>query len=200
MTARAKTRTTGIALASLLVLALLPGAARAAAADWRPYEDPTGLVTIDVPGSWRPGKATESPPSCTSVAFRLPGGGALTLSVTEDVPPGERTLVKSLARYFPDDVALEVPHQTRTKQWFAVRQDATGSIGGKPSTWLGQFYLFGSTLVGLTLSDSDDRIDDRRDDFERVVKSVRYHLPPVDTVRRDGAAGPGAPAATFACG
>ena len=172
-----------LGLGLLAVGALWPGPATALAATdsaWRQYEDPSKTVTIDVPTSWQAGKPTGVGSSRTSVTFRLPGGAELALSVASDVPPGERTLVKSLKGYFPEEAALAVPRQTRAKNWLGIRQDATGQVAGTSRAWLGQFYVFESTLVGLTLSADSARIDSWREDFERVIKSVRYHSPPID--------------------
>lgn len=173
-----------LALGLLAVGVVRPGPVTALAATdaaWRQYEDPSKTVTIDVPTSWRAGKPTGVGSSRSSVTFRLPGGAELALSVASDMPPGERTLVKSLKGYFPEEASLAVPLQTRAKNWFGIRQDASGQVAGISHVWLGQFYVFESTLVGLTLSADSARIDAWREDFERVIKSVRYHSPPVDT-------------------
>jgi hypothetical protein len=178
-------RTLAIATAVVGGLAALaapsPAAAAAAIAGWQPYEDPSKTVTIDVPKAWRAGKPSGAGSARTSVKFALPDGAELTLSVASDAPSGERTVVKSLERYFPKDAALEVPQQTRAKNWFGVRQDATQQVAGKPRAWLGQFYVFGTTLVALTLSGDRAHVDADRADFERVIKTVRYHAPPIDT-------------------
>jgi len=168
-------------LGGVATLALAPCGASGASADWRAYEDPSHIVTIDIPPSWQAGKPAGVGSSRTSVKFRLPGGGELTLSVAPDAPAGETTMVKSLKVFFPKDASLAVPVRTRAKNWLGVRQDATEQVAGKPRTWLGQFYVFESTLVGLTLSGDSASIDAYRADFERIIKSVRYHSPAVDT-------------------
>jgi hypothetical protein len=172
-----------VAMAAALgaLAASSPVVAATLMAGWQPYEDPSKTVTIDVPKGWRAGKPSGAGTPRTSVKFALPDGAELTLSVASDAPSGERTVVKSLERYFPKDASLEVPQQTRAKNWFGIRQDATQLVAGKPRAWLGQFYVFGSTLVALTLSGDRTNVDAYRADFEHVIKSVRYHAPPVDT-------------------
>lgn len=169
---------------ALGVVRAVPVAAGDAA--WRQYEDPSKTVTMEVPSAWRAGKQAERGGSRV-VTFRLPEGGAdLTLAITPELRrPGE--LPASLVKpYFPADAALLGPKTARGKGWLGLRQEATATVGGQERAYLGQFFVFGSTLVAVTLADQGTRIDTHREAFERVVKSIQYHEPAVDTARADG--------------
>jgi hypothetical protein len=65
--------------------------------------------------------------------------------------------------------------------------DLTATVRGKERAFLGQFFVFGSTLVAVTLADEGTRIDEHRAAFDRVVASIQYHEPAVDTARGDDA-------------
>jgi len=150
---------------------------------WRAYEDPSKTVTMQVPKAWRPGKQAERG-AARVVTFALPdAGGELTLSITPDLRrPGE--LPASIVKpFFPDGASLNGPRTARGKGWLGLRQEATSTVGGKERVVVGQFYVFGSTLVAVTLADDEPRIDAYREDFERIVKSLQYHEAAIDTVQ-----------------
>lgn len=152
---------------------------------WRKYEDPSKTVSMEVPAAWRAGKPAARD-GARIVIFKLPDAGAeLTLTITSELPrPGE--LPASLVKpYFPSDAALTGPKTARGKGWLALRQEATATVRGKERAFLGQFFVFGSTLVAVTLADEGTRIDEHRAAFDRVVGSIQYHEPAVDTARRD---------------
>jgi hypothetical protein len=155
-------------------------------AAWRQYEDPSKTVTMEIPATWRAGKQAERGGS-RIVTFALPEAGAeLTLAITSDLRrPGE--LPASLVKpYFPSDAAFTGPKTARGKGWLGLRQEATATVRGKERAFVGQFFVFGSTLVAVTLADDGARIDAHRAAFDRVVGSIRYHEPAVDTARGDG--------------
>lgn len=155
---------------------------------WRKYEDPSKTVSMEVPATWRAGKQAARGGART-VTFKLPdAGAALTLAITSELPrPGE--LPASLVKpYFPSDASFTGPKTARGKGWLGLRQEATATVRGKQRSFLGQFFVFGSTLVAVTLADEGARIDAHRAAFDRVVGSIQYHEPAVDTARGDGRA------------
>lgn len=171
----------------LLVLALGAATAPCSAAGaatgvaWRDYEDPSSTVTMQVPATWRAGKQAARGPS-RIVTFRLPESAAeLTLAIQPDLQrPNE--LPASLARsYFPADAAVESPRTTRGKGWLGLRQEAKATVRGHERAYLGQFFVFRSTLVAVLLVDDPAHIADLRATFERVAGSIRYHEPAIDT-------------------
>lgn len=167
----------------VVVILLLLAAPGLAELSWRQYEDPSKTVTMEVPASWRAGKQTERGASRV-VGFRLPEAGAeLTLAIQPDLRrPNE--LPASLAKaYFPDGASLGGPKTARGKGWLGLRQEATTTSDGGEHVMVGQFYVFGSTLVAVTLAGEAARVDGLRDAFERVVKSVRYREASIDTAR-----------------
>jgi hypothetical protein len=174
-----------IALVLLTAVVALAGRSRASAAAtevaWRAYEDPSSTVTMQVPASWRAGKQSERGASRV-VSFKLPETGAeLTLAIQPELKrPNE--LPASLAKsYFPGDAAVESPRTSRGKGWLGLRQEAKGVTGGKERAYVGQFFVFRSTLVAVLLSDDPARIDALRETFDRVVQSIQYHEPSIDT-------------------
>jgi hypothetical protein len=157
---------------------------------WRAYEDPSKTVTMEVPRDWRPGKQAERG-TARVVKFALPdAGGELALSISSDLRrPGE--LPASIVKpFFPEGASLSGPRTARGKGWLGLRQEATTTVGGKERVVVGQFYAFGTTLVAVTLADEGQRIDAYREDFERIVKSIQYHEPAIDTVRSTSPDGP----------
>jgi hypothetical protein len=177
-----------LALVVLVLSVVLPAPVAAAAdAAWRDYEDPSSTVTMQVPVSWRAGKQAERGPS-RLVTFKLPESGAeLTLAIQPDLKRANE-LPASLARsYFPSDALVESPRTSRGKGWLGLRQEAKASVGGKERAFVGQFFVFRSTLVAVLLSGDPASIAGQREAFERVALSIRYHEPAVDTARRDGA-------------
>ncbi len=170
------------ALVVLVLSAVLPAPVAAAAdAAWRDYEDPSSTVTMQVPVSWRAGKQAERGPS-RLVTFKLPETGAeLTLAIQPDLKRANE-LPASLARsYFPSDALVESPRTSRGKGWLGLRQEAKASVGGKERAYVGQFFVFRSTLVAILLSGDAASIAGQRETFERVALSIRYHEPAVDT-------------------
>ena len=164
------------------LLALAPCAASAATdVGWRDYEDPSSTVTMQVPASWRAGRQAERGPSRV-VTFELPESGSeLTLAIQPDLKRANE-LPASLARsYFPTDALVESPRTTRGKGWLGLRQEAKGTAGGKDRAYVGQFFVFRSTLVAVVLSGDPASIAGQRETFERVALSIRYHEPAVDT-------------------
>ena len=171
----------------LVLSAVLPAPVAAGAdAAWRDYEDPSSTVTMQVPVSWRAGKQAERGPS-RLVTFKLPETGAeLTLAIQPDLKRANE-LPASLARsYFPSDALVESPRTSRGKGWLGLRQEAKASVGGKERAYVGQFFVFRSTLVAILLSGDPASIAGQRETFERVALSIRYHEPAVDTARGDG--------------
>lgn len=154
---------------------------------WRDYEDPSSTVTMQVPASWRAGKQAERGASRV-VTFKLPDAGAeLTLAIQPDLKRANE-LPASLARsYFPPDAVVESPRTSRGKGWLGLRQEAKATVGGKERAYVGQFFVFRSTLVAVLLSDDPARIGEQREIFDRVALSIRYHEPAVDTARGEGA-------------
>jgi hypothetical protein len=171
-----------------LVLVLLVVSSAAADDGWRQWSDPDETVTLDVPRTWRAGKVRAQGDGRV-VRFAIPGGGEMTLSIAPGLRrPGE--LPASIVKpYFPADAVFDGPSTSRGKGWLGLRQEAKSSAAGSDRAWLGQFYAFGTTLVALTLGDDPQRIDAHRADFERIVTSVKYHEPPVDTVLRERGVG-----------
>jgi hypothetical protein len=171
----------------VLAAALLARAPCAASAEtdvaWRDYEDPSSTVTMQVPASWRAGEQAERGPS-RLVTFKLPESGSeLTLAIQPDLKRANE-LPASLARsYFPTDALVESPRTSRGKGWLGLRQEASASIGGKDRAYVGQFFVFRSTLVAVVLSGDPASIAGQRETFERVALSIRYHEPAVDTAR-----------------
>jgi hypothetical protein len=148
---------------------------------WKQWADPGETVTMQLPSDWRAGKVVERDGSRV-VRFRLPDDGAeLTLSITPGLRrPGE--LPASIVKpYFPAGATFAGPSTARGKGWLGLRQEAKSGDAGHERAWVGQFYVFGTTLVALTLGNDPSRIDAQRAAFERVVASVRYQEPPVDT-------------------
>lgn len=179
-------------LLSPLVLALVAvartaGAAGATDLGWREYEDPSSTVTMQVPASWRAGKQADRGPS-RLVTFELPESGVeLTLAIQPGLKRANE-LPASLARsYFPADALAESPRTSRGKGWLGLRQEATAGVGGKQRAYVGQFFVFRSTLVAVLLSGDLARIEQLRETFDRVALSIRYHEPAMDTARRDEA-------------
>ncbi len=171
-----------VAAASILFVAVAAAAvAGASDATWRDYEDPSSTVTMQVPASWRAGKQAERGPSRV-VTFKLPESGAeLTLAIQPDLKRANE-LPASLARsYFPADALVEGPRTSRGKGWLGLRQEAKATVGGKERAYVGQFFVFRSTLVAVLLSGDPAAIDGQRETFERVALSIRYHEPAVDT-------------------
>lgn len=170
--------------ALLLALAALADAPRSFAAPavaWRDYEDPSSTVTMQVPSSWRAGKPAERGAS-RLVTFKLPDVGVeLTLAIQPDLKRANE-LPASLARsYFPPDAVVESPRTSRGKGWLGLRQEAKATVGGEERAWVGQFFVFRSTLVAVLLSGDPASIDGQRETFERVALSIRYHEAAVDT-------------------
>lgn len=161
------------------------GARSDAATDvaWRAYEDPSNTVTMQVPASWRAGKQSARGPSSV-VAFKLPEPGAeLTLAIQPELKRANE-LPASLAKsYFPADAVVESPRTSRGKGWLGLRQEAKAVLGGKERAYVGQFFVFRSTLVAVLLSDDPARIDALRETFDRVAQSIQYHEPSIDTAR-----------------
>lgn len=183
---RAPSSVTARLAAPLLVLLALANVSQVfAAADvtWRDYEDPSSTVTMQIPASWRAGKPAERG-ATRLVAFKLPDAGAeLTLAIQPDLKrPNE--LPASLARsYFPSDAVVESPRTSRGKGWLGLRQEARATVGDEERAWVGQFFVFRSTLVAVLLSDDPARIDALRETFDRVALSIRYHEAAMDTAR-----------------
>ena len=174
--------------ATLAVLvACSPGRVAAATDAWRDYEDPSSTVTMQVPASWRAGKQAERGPS-RLVTFKLPESGAeLTLAIQPDLKRANE-LPGSLARsYFPADALVESPRTSRGKGWLGLRQEAKATVGGKERAYVGQFFVFRSTLVAVLLSGDPASIAGQRETFERVALSIRYHEAAIDTARGEGA-------------
>lgn len=179
-----------LAFAVLVLSAVLPApvpVAAAADAAWRDYEDPSSTVTMQVPVSWRAGKQAERGASRV-VTFKVPDTGAeLTLAIQPDLKRANE-LPASLARsYFPEGALVESPRTSRGKGWLGLRQEAKASVGGKERAYVGQFFVFRSTLVAILLSGDPASIAGQRETFERVALSIRYHEPAIDTARGDGA-------------
>lgn len=172
---------------AVFVLAVVPRGplpdAHAADATWRDYEDPSSTVTMQVPASWRAGKQAERGPS-RLVTFKPPASGAeLTLAIQPDLKRANE-LPASLARsYFPSDALVESPRTSRGKGWLGLRQEAKATVAGKERAYVGQFFVFRSTLVAVLLSGDPASIEGQRETFERVALSIRYHEPAVDTAR-----------------
>lgn len=172
-----------IALATLVATGTPRPAAAASGDAWRDYEDPSSTVTMQVPVSWRAGKQAERGPSRV-VTFKLPQSGAeLTLAIQPDLKRANE-LPASLARsYFPQDALVESPRTSRGKGWLGLRQEAKATAAGKDRAYVGQFFVFRSTLVAVLLSGDPSVIEGQRETFERVALSIRYHEPAVDTAR-----------------
>jgi hypothetical protein len=168
------------AAAALVTCAARPVAAVTDVA-WRDYEDPSSTVTMQVPATWRAGKQAERGPS-RIVTFKLPESGAeLTLAIQPDLKRANE-LPASLARsYFPADALVESPRTSRGKGWLGLRQEAKATVGGKERAYVGQFFVFRSTLVAVLLSGDPASIEGQRATFERVALSIRYHEAAVDT-------------------
>lgn len=180
---RTETSRCSAALAATILLVAIAVTPASAASDvaWRDYEDPSSTVTMQVPASWRAGKQAERGPS-RLVTFKLPESGAeLTLAIQPDLKRANE-LPASLARsYFPSDALVESPRTSRGKGWLGLRQEAKATVGGKERAYVGQFFVFRSTLVAVLLSGDPARTGELRDTFERVVGSIQYHEAAIDT-------------------
>ena len=176
-----------VALVAVVAVASGPDPARAASdVAWRDYEDPSSTVTMQVPSTWRAGKQAERGASRV-VSFKLPDGGAeLTLAIQPDLKRANE-LPASLARsYFPAEAVVEGPRTSRGKGWLGLRQEAKATVRGTERAYLGQFFVFRSTLVAVLLSGDPASIDGQRETFDRVALSIRYHEPAIDTARGAG--------------
>lgn len=150
---------------------------------WREYEDPSSVVTMQVPASWRAGKPAGRGTSRV-VTFKLPGSGAeLSLAIQPELKRPDE-LPASLARsYFPANAVVESPRTSRGKGWLGLRQEAKAEVGGEERAYVGQFFVFRSTLVAVLLSGDPARIGELRETFDRVALSIRYHEAAIDTAR-----------------
>jgi len=171
----------------VVLLLVAPGFAELV---WREYEDPSKTVTMELPSSWRAGKQTASGASRV-VGFRLPEAGVeLTLAIQPDLRRPNELPASIVKPYFPQGASLGGPRTARGKGWLGLRQEAKTTTGAGERVVVGQFYVFGSTLVAVTLAGDAARVDGLREAFERVVKSVRYREPSIDTASRAVQPGP----------